>query len=73
MKTNILYEVSTADLIDELMDRCNTGIFIGTRNEGGIDGDTSWYEFKGDLGHCYGLCHHMIFNLLKELKNQEDV
>lgn len=49
---------STKDLIQELMDRCDNGLFIGTKPEQYAP-DNYWYEIKGNRIMCAGLVEEL--------------
>lgn len=63
--------ISTEDLIDEVMERCSPAVFIGTKNEGGLDGGwKSFMRWQGNNATCYGLCHELAFSIMsKEEEN----
>lgn len=53
--------VTTEQLISELCERCAPSVFIGRKNEGGLIGDATWYEYNGAKPVCYGMCHQMAY------------
>ncbi len=72
--SEILLEIPTKDLIEEIMRRCNPAIFIGERIEEYPDGKsekTVWYEWFGNDHTCYALCHHL--SSLIQSKIHEDI
>jgi hypothetical protein len=58
--------IGTGELIDELCERCVPCVFIGKKNEGGVRGESTWYEYVGDKAVCYGLCHQMAYLIENE-------
>lgn len=64
-------EISTPELIEELMERCSPAIFIGTKDEGIIaGGSTNYFQYSGRESVCYGLCHELAFEILtKRIEN----
>lgn len=68
----LLEEIPTPELLDELMDRCQPACFIGQRHEGGDEGMVTWYEAKGHLARCYGLCQELAAIVQKDYLKQEE-
>ena len=66
---NAIAEISTSDLIDELMSRCSPCIFIGKRTEEYDDGskDTNWWSYLGNLHSCYGLAQELASRIQEEI------
>jgi hypothetical protein len=70
---NDLEVMPTADLIDELCRRCVPAIFIGTKIDGeGKDvGFKTFFNYRGNLDTCRGLCHELDCILEREMIRQE--
>ena len=68
IKTRPIDTIPTADLIEELLVRCDPAIFIGHKEES--DGPISYYQYLGSPSVCYGLCHQLAFIInSNEMKN----
>lgn len=57
--------ITTGELVDELLNRCNPMIFIGTKLEGNKN-DVDFWGVNGNKEHCYGLCHQLALKIQKE-------
>ncbi|MFA6100405.1 MAG: hypothetical protein WC750_06090 [Patescibacteria group bacterium] len=57
-----LVDVSTQDLLDELMNRCSPAIFIGTKTDG-FKQESNWWQTRGNKFVCYGLCHEIAMSI----------
>lgn len=54
--------ITTDELIDELVSRCNPAVFIGYKTEGDKDEVVFW-RLSGNDAVCYGLCHQLAYNI----------
>ena len=70
MNGNKLKDISTTELIDELINRCNQAIFIGVKQEDGGT-PTAFWQWQGHDGSCIGLCHQMAFYINRNMVYQE--
>lgn len=72
-KPEVIAEISTSDLIDELTRRCKPAVFIGTKEEGGDDGgkNTFWAS-EGDPDCCAALCRQLEIKITRD-KTVKDI
>lgn len=64
----VIDTITTEELITELTKRCCPAVFIGTRNEGVIEGgNTNFFEATGNKATCYGMCHELAFIIQQKM------